>query len=174
MIMDLQTRRKIVLILSMAVLVIGTVTVVGYRRFPVALPPKQPIPFSHRVHAGVKQISCLMCHKDVLDSSLAGMPPVETCMLCHQRIIIHYPPIEELRQHWQQRRPIEWVQIYDLPELAHFPHDMHIKRGHDCSECHGDVQAMDRIRLNEPMTMGFCISCHRRENAPVDCFNCHY
>jgi len=123
----------------------------------------QPVPFSHRFHVGTKNLSCVFCHSGVLKTERAGVPPVETCMLCHKRIIITHPEIKKLR-----------VRINRLSEFAYFNHERHIRAGFDCGRCHGDVAAMDRIKpavvLNN---MGFCIQCHRDEEYSRDCLTCH-
>ena len=142
--------------------------------YPWDLGAKQPISFSHRVHAGQKEIGCVMCHSGVFTTSVAGMPPVQTCMLCHSRIAIHYPEIQKVRQHYEQQRPILWVRVSNLPDLTHFDHSMHLSAGVDCGQCHGDVKGMDRIVLRPKFIMGFCMRCHRDYNATRDCFACHY
>lgn len=135
--------------------------------------PQQPIPFSHRVHAQVKKISCLLCHENARSSARSGVPPLETCMLCHSRIIINYPPIETLRRHYFEQEPILWEKIYSLPDFVYFNHAIHLNRSIDCSRCHGNVSLMDRVAEVIPHTMGFCIGCHRETGATVDCFTCH-
>lgn len=160
--------------LVLGVVIVSGLAVLGAVHYPGDLGPKQPIPFSHRVHAGDKQIGCLMCHPNALTAPVAGIPPVETCMLCHSRIIIHYPPVERLRAHYDRREPIWWVRVSELPDYVRFPHDVHLVAGIDCGKCHGDVKAMDRIVLHQKFIMGFCIECHRENNATHDCFVCHH
>jgi predicted CXXCH cytochrome family protein len=135
---------------------------------------KQPIPFSHRVHAGNKGIGCVMCHPHALTRPVAGIPPVETCMLCHMRIIIHYPPVEDVRQHYKEGKPILWIRVSDLPDFAQFNHGVHLAAGIDCGKCHGDIKSMDRVLLHRKFIMGFCMQCHREHDATRDCFACHY
>lgn len=141
--------------------------------YPVGLGPRQPIPFSHRVHVHVKRISCLMCHTEVARSSRAGIPPLQTCLLCHQRIIRTYPYIAQLREHFRQNRPVVWQRVNWVSEFAYFNHSVHIQRGFDCSRCHGDVSLMDRVVTAHKFEMGFCIQCHRENKATHDCFTCH-
>ncbi len=161
-------------ILTAMVAGISLVAVAIAAFYPGSLGARQPISFSHRVHAGKKEIGCVMCHPGVLKTPVAGIPPVQTCMLCHSRIIIHYPEIEKVRQHYEQGQPIAWVRVSNLPDLVHFDHSMHIASGVDCGHCHGDVKGMDRIVLHPKFIMGFCIQCHRENNATRDCFACHY
>ncbi|OPY89552.1 MAG: hypothetical protein A4E73_02986 [Syntrophaceae bacterium PtaU1.Bin231] len=134
---------------------------------------EQPIPFSHRVHVAEKRISCFLCHPGAIDTSRAGVPPLETCMLCHHRIAIHYPPIHKLREFFFRGEPVIWQKVYDLPDFVYFDHSVHLFRSIDCGHCHGDVPAMDRIVLNQKLEMGFCIQCHRDYKATHDCFTCH-
>ncbi len=141
--------------------------------YPSRLGPEQHLPFSHRVHVHDKKISCFLCHGAARNSAHAGVPEVETCMLCHAKIIIDYPPVSHLREHYFDSVSIDWDRVTRLPDYAYFNHAMHIRRGIDCARCHGDVQAMDRVRIPAPLTMGFCIRCHREEKASRDCLTCH-
>jgi predicted CXXCH cytochrome family protein len=167
-------RPRAVRILVACVVVVTMLSVLGALYYPGNIGAQQPIPFSHRVHAGDKQIGCLMCHPGAFTTAVAGLPPVQTCMLCHSRIIVHYPEIERVRRHYEQGEPIWWVRVSDLPDFSHFDHSMHLISGIDCSACHGDVKAMDRLVLPQEFRMGFCIQCHRDNNATHDCFTCHY
>lgn len=167
-------RPRAVLILVACVVLATSLAVLGALYYPGDIGAKQPISFSHRVHAGDKRIGCVMCHSGAFTTAVAGMPPVETCMLCHSRIIIHHPQIELVRTHYQQAEPIWWVRVSSIPDFAHFDHSMHLIRGVDCGACHGDVKAMDRLVLPQEFRMGFCIQCHRDNNATHDCFTCHY
>ena len=147
--------------------------VIAVLLYPSRIGPKQPIPFSHRVHAHDKKISCFLCHPGAHYSSTAGVPEVETCMLCHSKIIITYPQIEDLREHYFDSSAIAWVRVTKLPDYVYFDHSVHVQRGVDCGKCHGNVQGMDRIQLAHDLNMGFCVQCHRDNNATHDCFTCH-
>ncbi len=144
-----------------------------YLLYPSALGKEQPVPFSHRIHAGVKQISCFMCHPGAAEGPRAGVPPLQTCMLCHEHIIIHYPEVADLRRHYNDGVPVEWARVNELPEFVYFDHGMHLLRGIDCGHCHGDVRAMDRIKQPQKFTMGFCVQCHRDNGAAHKCSVCH-
>jgi hypothetical protein len=133
----------------------------------------QPIPFSHRVHAREKHISCVFCHSGATDTARAGVPPLETCMLCHKDIAIEYPPIKDLRDHYYSGKPVYWEQVYRVPDFVYFDHSMHVHRQVDCGKCHGGVMEMDRITLAEDVNMGFCIGCHKDYGVTHDCFTCH-
>jgi hypothetical protein len=161
-------------ILVAGMMAVGALTVLGAALYPRGLGVRQPIPFSHQLHAGTKQIGCLLCHPGAWQTPVAGLPSVQTCMLCHSRIIIHHPEIQKVRRHFVEGQPISWVRVTNLPDLAHFDHGMHLAAGVDCGTCHGNVKAMDRIVPRPEFTMGFCIECHRKNNATHDCFACHY
>jgi predicted CXXCH cytochrome family protein len=144
-----------------------------YDLYKSRLGPQQPIAFSHRFHTSDKQISCIFCHGGVIDSARAGVPPVETCMLCHAKVIIHHPQIVRLTNYYNTRRPVPWVRVNRLPEFTFFNHQRHVRKGFDCSRCHGEVTQMDRVALVQDFTMGFCVQCHRDENYSHDCYICH-
>lgn len=166
-------RRLGMVLVIAAMALLGGVVFYYSNYYRAALPPEQPIPFSHRVHAGQKQISCLMCHNQVIDSDHAGIPPVQRCMLCHEKIIIEHPKIKLVREHYAQKQPILWARVNNLPDFVYFTHRLHIRQGLDCGECHGNVSGMDRVMLANDFKMGFCLDCHRKKNAPHDCFTCH-
>lgn len=155
-----------------AILLLCMVLMYAYL-FRSGIGPKQPIPFSHRIHATEKGISCVFCHSEAIDTDVAGVPPVETCMLCHSKIIIHYPQIAELRNHYYGRVPVEWVRVNVLQEFVFFSHQAHIQSGVDCGKCHGNVAQMDRVIRKTPFTMGFCVQCHRDTEVSHDCWMCH-
>lgn len=151
--------------------------------------PNQPIPFSHAHHAGTFEIDCLYCHTGTDRSRMAGMPSVELCMGCHQQFAPEYDQLEGIRilkQHWEERRPIEWLQVHRLPEHVKFRHNRHLAAGLECQACHGDVQAMDKVYLvpdtnfwhygmpARKLEMGWCIQCHNQREASTDCLTCHH
>jgi hypothetical protein len=137
--------------------------------------PLQPIPFSHRVHAGVKQINCRFCHPFVERSNHAGLPAVEKCFFCHQDIIPYHPEIVKERRYFESGTPVPWKQIYFVPDFVKFQHRPHLKFGKlDCSACHGPVETMDRLQPVK-FQMGFCIACHKKMKAQIDCWlACHH
>jgi len=135
--------------------------------------PKQPIYFSHRVHAGVKEIDGRFCHPFVDRSHNAGIPEVSKCFLCHQYIIPHHPQIVQERWHLETKTPIPWVRVYYVPDHVKFNHQPHIKAKIDCTNCHGEVKKMDRL-MPVKFKMKFCITCHKQLNAQLDCWlACH-
>jgi hypothetical protein len=134
----------------------------------------QPIAFSHRVHATDYKIRCQYCHIYAERSPVAGVPPVKTCMGCHELIATDKPEIENLTRFWQERQPIEWVKVYDLPDFVRFTHKRHVGAGVECQECHGPVDTMEQVVRVSDLTMGWCLDCHQQRNAEIDCLICHY
>jgi hypothetical protein len=135
--------------------------------------PKQPIYFSHRVHANVKGISCRFCHPFVEQSTNPGIPAVGKCLFCHSYIVTKHPQIVNLRSYFDTKTPIPWVKLMYIPDHCKFNHQPHIKKQIDCTECHGEVKKMDRIYPID-YKMGFCIECHKARNAQLDCWlACH-
>jgi hypothetical protein len=148
--------------------------------------PVQPIPFNHALHAGQYGIQCLYCHTGTDRARYAGMPSVEVCMGCHAQFGGDLEGVKTLKEHWDQKQPIEWVQIHRLPEYVKFRHNRHIAAGIECQKCHGQVQEMDKVYLvpdtiwwpwllpAKKLEMGWCINCHRENGASQDCLLCHY
>jgi hypothetical protein len=151
--------------------------------------PVQPIQFSHKHHAGLYQIDCQYCHSGTDVSASAGVPSVELCMGCHAQFPKEYDELEGIRtlkQHWEEKRPIEWEQIHRLPEHVQFQHRAHLAAGFDCDTCHGPVEEMDKVYMTEDtvvwpwllptqkLEMGWCVDCHRENGASQDCYTCHY
>jgi len=137
------------------------------------LGPEQPIPFSHRLHAGHKAIQCKFCHPYVGVSNHPGIPPVEKCLYCHNHIIARHPWILKEHEYFNTETPTPWKKVWYLPEHVLFNHQRHIRKEIACQECHGKVEAQDRLK-GERFKMGFCIECHREKNANLDCWlACH-
>jgi len=146
-----------------------------YLYLPQRIGPLQPIPFSHRIHAGVKQINCRFCHPFVDRSAKAGLPSLEKCFFCHKYIIPEHPQLIKEKENFDQNIPVPWVRIFFVPDFVKFRHQPHIVIGKlDCTNCHGEVATMDRL---QPVNfqMGFCIGCHKEKKAELDCWlACHH
>ena len=123
--------------------------------------PQQPVAFSHKLHAGDNQITCLYCHSSADKSSVAGIPATSTCMNCHSQIRKDSPEIQKIADAFANNQPIEWVRIHDLPDHVRFNHSRHVLAGLKCQQCHGAVETMDRVAQQETLSMGMCVSCHR-------------
>ncbi len=135
--------------------------------------PEQPIAFSHRLHSGGYEIACLYCHRNAERGRHAGIPDIKTCQACHQFIASDRPEIQKVLGYWERREPIPWVRVHDLPDHVYFPHRMHLRAGVDCRHCHGEVAAMERLTRVVSLKMGWCLGCHRDNQASIDCWTCH-
>lgn len=129
-------------------------TDVGYR-------PIQPVPYSHKLHAGDLQIDCRYCHVQVDVSSVASVPPTQVCMNCHQLVGRDSENLAVVRESVARNMPIRWVKVHKVPEYAYFNHSAHVTAGVGCSSCHGDVAAMEVVQQVEPLSMAWCLDCHR-------------
>ena len=123
--------------------------------------PVQPVPYSHRLHAGELQLDCRYCHASVEVSAVANLPPTQTCMNCHRIIARDSPALQKVRDSAQSGRPMRWVRVHKLPEFAYFDHHAHVRAGVGCVSCHGHVEQMERVRQVEPLSMSWCLDCHR-------------
>jgi hypothetical protein len=123
--------------------------------------PEQPVPYSHKLHAGSMGMDCLYCHTTVNRAAFAAVPPTETCMNCHVRVKEKSPRLEPVRQSYATGQPIPWVKIHQLPDYVYFNHSAHINSGVSCVHCHGRVDQMVEVKQVEPLNMGWCIDCHR-------------
>lgn len=122
---------------------------------------QQPIPFSHKHHAGGLGIDCRYCHTTVEKSAFAGMPPTETCFSCHKQIWADSPMLEPVRESYRTDQSIEWVRVHDLPGFVYFNHSIHINKGIGCQTCHGRVDLMPLMMKVNSLHMAWCLSCHR-------------
>lgn len=123
--------------------------------------PVQPVPFSHKVHAGQLGMDCRYCHNTVDRSAHAAVPPTQTCMGCHERVWPESPRLEAVRQSWATNEPVQWVRVHDLADYAYFDHATHVLKGVGCASCHGRIDQMDVVAQDQPLSMGWCLDCHR-------------
>ncbi len=124
--------------------------------------PDQPIAFSHKLHAGMYEIDCNYCHTGVNKGKSATIPAANICLNCHNVIKTESPEIKKIWKAVQKNTPIKWVRVHNLPDLAYFNHAQHVKVGGiECEKCHGPVKEMEVIQQYSPLTMGWCINCHR-------------
>lgn len=104
---------------------------------------------------------------------MAGLPSVQRCMGCHRVIAADRPEIKKVQEYYQNKQPIPWIKVYDLPDFVYFSHKRHVAKEVTCQECHGPVETMDRIEKYSSLTMGWCLSCHKKREADRDCLVCH-
>jgi hypothetical protein len=129
-------------------------TRVGYR-------PLQPLSFSHAVHVDQVGLDCRYCHSEVEKSWYSNVPATTTCMNCHKHVLKDDPKLALVRESYEAERPIPWVQIHKLPDYVYFNHSVHVNRGISCVHCHGQIDQMDEVYHAQPLSMTFCLDCHR-------------
>jgi hypothetical protein len=127
--------------------------------------PAQPIAFSHKHHVGDDGLDCRYCHTSVEKSSFAGMPSTKICLTCHSQLFKDAPALAPLHDSARTGTPIKWTRVYDLPDFAYFDHSIHVHKGVACIECHGRVDQMPITRRAAPLTMEWCLACHRGPGA---------
>ena len=155
--------------------------------------PVQPIHYSHKIHAGANQIECKYCHSSARVSKHSGIPSLNVCMNCHKNIADYngeedlengytkefytkeikklYDAVgwdEENQAYTGDTKPVKWVRIHNLPDFVYFNHAQHVQVGGiECQTCHGPVEEMEIMYQHSPLTMGWCINCHRETNVKI-------
>jgi hypothetical protein len=127
---------------------------VGYR-------PIQPVPYSHRLHVGELGLDCRYCHASVEVSAVANVPPTQTCMNCHKLVKRDSEKLAPIRESASSGHPMEWIRVHKLPDYAYFTHRAHIAAGIGCVTCHGRIDTMEVVTQMQPLSMGWCLDCHR-------------
>jgi hypothetical protein len=172
------------------VAVLTTMLVVGRTaepaRYAIGYAPEQPIPFSHRVHAGANRVPCQYCHTNADRSRSATIPAVQTCMNCHRYISMADSDVikKAVVARLGTDAPMTWERVYHLPDHVFFDHRSHVNAGVQCATCHGDVKSMDVLTRVMDLRMGTCLACHRDpgrylppespiKKGPTDCTACH-
>jgi hypothetical protein len=125
------------------------------------VPLTQPVEFDHRHHVRDDGIACLYCHPGAEREARAGLPPTDVCMGCHSQIWNDSPLLAPVRASYVERTPIAWNRVNSVPDFVYFHHGVHTSAGIDCRACHGRVEAMARVQRAAPLTMGWCLDCHR-------------
>lgn len=177
----------IVILVIVALLYGGKVTWDGLLTVGVqqGYQPEQPIAFSHKIHAGENGIDCNYCHSAARHSKTSGVPSANVCMNCHTYInsgtttgteeiskiydAIGFDPETRTYIEDYEQKPIEWVRVHNLPDLAYYNHSQHVNvAGLECQTCHGPVEEMDVVEQYSPLTMGWCVDCHRETKVDMD------
>jgi hypothetical protein len=125
----------------------------------------QPIPFSHKHHVEGLGLQCQYCHTTVEVSSYAGIPPTKTCMNCHAQIWTNAALLQPVRDSWATGQSIQWIKVHDLPDYVYFNHSIHVNKGIGCSSCHGRVDQMPLMYMENSLQMEWCLNCHRNPAA---------
>lgn len=135
------------------------------KNLDVGYSPEQPIAFSHALHNGDLGMDCRYCHTTVETSATASIPPTQICMNCHDPntggIKKGSPEIKKLIAYHTDGNPVPWVRVHKVPDFAYFVHNRHVTRGVGCAECHGRIDKMERVQQVEPLSMSWCLDCHR-------------
>jgi hypothetical protein len=185
-------------VVLLAVLIFLAVSSWSRQPAAAAKPSTQPIAFPHNTHVQTYKMDCQYCHTEARRSEYAGIPSVERCIGCHKITAADKPEIKKLTEYFTRKEPIPWVRVYKMPEFTYFPHKSHVRAGVTCQTCHGPVETMTTVGANTgpqlvndllnvagfrtaapPLSMGWCIECHREQNArgakaPLDCVTCHH
>ncbi len=127
--------------------------------------PKQPVPYSHAMHAGELGIDCRYCHTTVNDSSFSAIPTVDMCMNCHARVRNETPKTAPLIEAAKTGQALRWKKVHDLPDYSFFNHSAHVNKGVGCVTCHGRVDTMEVVYQAKTLSMGWCLDCHRNPDA---------
>lgn len=167
--MQIFPKKMNLLALVLGVVSIGALsTVVGVfwyyfspKNLQVGYTPKQPVAYSHRLHVGELGLDCRYCHTSVESSQEAAVPPTQTCMGCHAVVKTKSNKLEKVRQSWASGKAIEWVRVHKLPEHAYFDHSVHVAAGVGCVSCHGRIDQAEEVGVVKPLSMGWCLDCHR-------------
>lgn len=167
-----------------AILIVGAL---GYALYALALSPwyteqsmvrPQPVPFSHRHHAGELGIDCRYCHSSVEKSSFAGLPPTQTCMTCHSQIWTNAAMLEPVRASFRDDTSLAWTRVNALPDFVYFDHSIHVSKGIGCTSCHGKIADMALTYRAGTLYMSWCLECHRQPEKYVrpksEVFNAFY
>lgn len=127
----------------------------------VGYAPIQPVPYSHALHVGKLGLDCRYCHNTVEKAAFAALPATQTCMNCHTAIRTNSLQLQPIRESYETGKPVPWVKVHDLADFAFFNHSAHVNHGVGCVECHGRIDQMDVVTQKQPLSMGWCLECHR-------------
>jgi hypothetical protein len=142
------------------------------------VPLDQPVPFSHKHHAEELGIDCRYCHGSVEVSAHAGVPATEVCMSCHSQVWTNSPLLQPVRDSYASGNPVVWNKVNDLPDFVYFNHSIHIAKGIGCNSCHTGINKMHLTYKSQPLSMAFCLDCHRNPEKYIrpkeEVFNMNY
>ncbi len=155
-------------LISLGVVLCGLIAAVGGfwyygspRYLDVGYRPKQPVEYSHKLHAGDLGMDCRYCHTSVERATHANVPPTQTCMNCHKLVKPESEKLTLVRESAASHVPLQWVRVNNMPGYVYFEHASHINAGVACISCHGNVAQMEVVSQAQPLSMGWCLDCHR-------------
>lgn len=135
-------------------------------------PVTQPIPFSHKQHAGAS-LKCNDCHTTPDAGEVVTFPTTAKCMICHRAIKTDSPAIKDLTRFATSKQEVPWARVYQIPSFVYFSHKVHLDSGAACETCHGPVAQRDQLAKETDLSMGACMTCHSSHKATLDCAGCH-
>ncbi|NUO73517.1 MAG: cytochrome c3 family protein [Frateuria sp.] len=156
----------LVKLILLALLVLASAAVLAWRGLTnephrIGEAVEQPVPFSHKHHVGDDGIDCRYCHATVETSAFAGMPPIATCMTCHSQLYTDQAMLRPVVQSWRSGVALHWQRVHQLPDFVYFNHAIHVAKGVGCESCHGRVDRMALTMRTRPLSMKWCLDCHR-------------
>ena len=156
---------RTVLVVVAAFIAFVPLAVWAFARTPVATgqyhAERQPIPFAHTLHVNGLRIDCRYCHAGAERAPMAGLPPTSACVPCHVDGLLRTTLFAPVRESLSTGTPIRWRRVTRLPDFVFFNHAVHVRNGIECSTCHGRVQRMQEVYQAAPLTMEWCVECHR-------------
>ncbi|MFL6350807.1 MAG: cytochrome c3 family protein [Bryobacteraceae bacterium] len=155
------------------VLLVTAALVAFAQNQPVTTGVGQPVPFSHKQHAEAAHLKCSDCHKLAPSGEVVSIPTGKTCMSCHAQIAANSASIKDLKSYVDEKEPVPWVRVYELPSFVEFNHKTHLDAGAKCETCHGSVATRDHLWRETDLGMGACMNCHRAARASTNCRTCH-
>jgi hypothetical protein len=143
--------------------------------------PEQPLPFSHKQHAGILKLPCKMCHPNPNPGESMTIAPAAACMQCHSSVKKDSPAsvkkdspaIRKLAEYAKAAKPVPWARVYQIPSYVSYSHRRHLDAGSRCEECHGPVAERELLLREGDITMGGCMKCHQAKRVSIDCNFCH-
>jgi hypothetical protein len=127
----------------------------------VGYAPRQPVPYSHKLHAGDLGMDCRYCHSVVERGAMATVPPTQVCMNCHSKVRTDSPRLLPVRESFATGMPIKWIRVHNLPDYVYFDHSVHLAANVGCATCHGRIDQMEVVQQAKPLSMNWCLECHR-------------
>ena len=158
---------RLPLMIMIGILLVGSGVTAGvYYYFSpkytrVGYQPIQPVAFPHSVHVDQLGLDCRYCHNAVEKSWYSNVPASSTCMNCHNQVLRDDPRLALVRETATTGKSIPWIQVHKVPDYVFFNHSVHVNRGISCVHCHGEINKMDEVRHAKPLSMTFCLDCHR-------------
>ncbi len=159
------TAARVTVVLALAIPVVALAGLLVVVRGPLVTgqynPIEQPVQFDHRHHVGGEGIDCRYCHSSVEVSPNAGYPSTAICMNCHSQIWNQSQKLAPVRAAYFSGLPIRWNRVHRLPDFVYFNHSIHVAKGVGCATCHGRIDQQPHVEQVAPMTMRWCLECHR-------------